>query len=141
MGVLTDLIIADKNEAETVANSPTPWSEWKGFDAKGHNEITLGTLDCILRGADFSQAHLIDFPFLATASDEGPWVFEVPNELLLGLTRLDNYQITAIAAKWLETEEMDSATQDYAEDFIKEFQLLAKEAIDQNKPILMWTSL
>lgn len=141
MGVLTDLVIADKSEAENVANSFEPSSEWNGFDAKGHNEITLGTLLCILRNKQFDVDIAEEFPLLAQASEDGAWVFEVPNDLVIRLNRLNDSEIPDIASKWLQTDEMKDADNDYAENFINELKLLATESLNQQKSILMWTSL
>ncbi len=141
MGVLTDLIIADKSEAERIANSSAPCSEWSGFDAKGHSEITLGYLLCILRGEDYDETVSDEFPFLAQASEEGAWVFELPNDLVVGLNNLSDGQIPKIISQWLETEEMQSADSDYAENFIKDLKSLATESISRQKSILMWMCL
>jgi hypothetical protein len=141
MGVLTDLIIADKSEAEEIAQSSVPSSRWRGVDAKGHNEITLGTLLCILRGEDYNEAALGEFPLLAQKTEEGPWVFALPDALVVSLYQVDSSQIPEAVSKWLKTEEMRGDEYGDAERFIGELKLLATEAITQQRPILMWMSL
>lgn|GEM_PF-3725720 len=75
MSVLTNLIVANIDEAEAVAHSIAPLKEWRGVDAKGHSEITLGTLLCILRGENHNETGLAEFPFLAQASEDGGLCF------------------------------------------------------------------
>ena len=143
MGVLTELVIADKSEAETIAASFSPSEHWKGIDAKGHSEITLGLLLCVLRGEEFDEAIHEEFPLLAQASEEGPWIFETPNDLTVRLNRLDDSEIPSVASGWLTMGEDDlrGFDKDYAEGFIREFKLLAAESIARQKPVLMWMSL
>ena len=142
MGVLTDLIIADKSDAEIVANSIGPTEEWKGFDAKGHNEITLGHLLCILRGEEFDETVWDEFPLLAQATEDGPWVFDLPDDLTVKLSQLNEDEIPAVVSEWLaDNDDMKGFDNNYAESFIREFKLLAAESINEQKPILMWMCL
>jgi hypothetical protein len=141
MGVLTDLILADKSAAEEIAQLSHPSSMWRVVDAKGHNEITLGTLLCILRGEDYNEAALDEFPLLAQKSEEGPWVFAIPDALVISLNQLDSSQIPKVVYEWLKTEEMLGYEHDDAEKFVVELKALATEAISQQMPILMWVSL
>jgi len=142
MGILTDLIIAGKSEAETISHSLSPIKEWQGFDGKGHNEITLGHLLCILRDEEFSEAVWTEFPLVAQASDDGPWVFALPDDLAVKLNQLNKNEIPVIAAKWLtNNDDMKNFQNDHAQNFIEELKLLASESISHQKSILMWMSL
>ncbi len=140
MGVLTDLVIANTDEAEAVANSTTPSEQWRGIDAKGHSEITLGTLHSILRGEDYNETALVEFPLLAQASEERAWVFAVPTDLVTTLHQLDDAQIPEIVSEWLKSDEMQNTNYN-VEGFVRELKSLATEAVSQQKPILMWLCL
>src|SRR5215207_6182572 len=111
MGVLTDLVIADLSEAEAVARSSAPWETWRWVDAKGHNELTLAALLCILRGEKYREEISEEFPPLAQASEDGPWVYAVPEVLLIALQHLDEGRIPGAVSEWLRTEEMRDAEQ------------------------------
>jgi hypothetical protein len=97
MGVLTDLLIADKSETPAVVKTSAPWSVWRGFDAKGHSEITLGILHCLLRGEDHHETPLADFPLLAGRRSVA--VFEVPEDLIVSVGRLSDDQIPAVVSE------------------------------------------
>jgi hypothetical protein len=141
MGVLTDLVIADKSEAEAVARSVAPWEGWRWVEAKGHDEFTLGALLCVLRGESYREAVSGEFPLLAQVSEEGPWVFAVPEALPVALQRLDDGRISGAVSEWLRTEEMRDADREGAEIFVRELKGLAAEAVARRTPILMWVSL
>ena len=140
MSVLTDLIIADKNEAETVAVSIAPLEQWQGIDAKGQSQITLGTLLCILRDESYDESVLDAFPLLAQESEDGAWVFAVPDELVSGLHQLEDTQIPMIVSEWRKSEEMQDVNYN-VESFFRELKSLATEAVSQQKSVLMWVSL
>lgn len=140
MGVLTDLVIANTDKAENVAHSIAPLNEWRGIDAKGHSQITLGTLLCILRGDDYGETVLEEFPLLAQASEDGAWVFAVPQDLVTALHQSDDAQIPTIVTEWLKSEEMQNANYN-VENFLRDLKNLVTEAVSQQKSVLMWMCL
>ncbi len=50
MGIITDFVIAQPNEAAAVLEEPAPTRKWRGFEAKSIDTIKLSTLGFILDG-------------------------------------------------------------------------------------------
>src|SRR5437879_5564781 len=104
MGVLTDLVVATRAEAQRVCDSDNPSREFSGLDAKGIDTVKLGTLHAILTGTEFDPS-LIPGDLLASGGDDGPWVIEVPADLVKRLAALDTKQVAEAATKWAKTAE------------------------------------
>jgi len=49
MGVQTDVVIADMDEAQAIAETATPTSEWEGFTFNGFDHVQLCTLLSLLK--------------------------------------------------------------------------------------------
>src|SRR6266566_5252179 len=85
MGVLSDIVIADKSEAEAIGASKNPSAEWEGAAWKTIDPVKLGTLWSILRGEpldlDGVMAKVREIQLLHEASDDGPWVYHLPAPL------------------------------------------------------------
>ena len=141
MGVLTDLVIADRSEAEDIANSVAPLSQWNGLDAKGLNQVTFGTLLCILRDGRYDENVFDEFSIIAQVSDDGAWVFDFPADFASRLIQINESEVSTIALEWLKTEEMQNAGSEYAESFIRDLKILAKESTVQQKSLFMWMCL
>ncbi len=101
---LTDFVIADRRDAQRVCDAACPSEEFNGMDAKGIDPVKLGTLLAKLTNTEYDPSAATGAP-LCDGGDEGPWVIEVPNDLVQRLAKLDANQIAAAAAKWAKTEE------------------------------------
>jgi hypothetical protein len=148
MGVLSDFIIADRSEAAAInAAGGAHLKQWPCLDSKGIDTIKLGTLYQILHNrssddwnfvASFMQDALLDRP-----TDDGPWVFLIPDELASAVAALDETRAVAVTSKWAATEEFENAGWQ-VEDVEQYLQLLithATAACDAGKRLLLWMSL
>jgi hypothetical protein len=88
MGVLTDFVVADRNDSQRVCDAACPSEEFSGLDAKGIDIVKLGTLYAVMTDTEFGPSFISVDP-LATGGDEGPWVVEVPPDLVQRLAKLD----------------------------------------------------
>lgn len=147
MGVLSDLVLADRKDAERVGNSINPVAEFGGLEAKGIDGILLGELYCILDGSPRTEDFVVDYmgDVLYQASEHGPWVQEVPQELIEWLALVDDDQLRTVGQKWDECEEMvfnyGPPVPDASLSFLREFAALARQALAESKSILLWTCL
>src|SRR4051794_38827478 len=98
MGVLTDFVVADRADARRVCDSDCPSQDFAGLDAKGIDTVKLGTLHAILTRGDFNPSFMGDT--LCSGGDDGPWVSEVPPDLVRRLAALTPRQLTAAGKKW-----------------------------------------
>src|SRR5262245_34533187 len=85
MGVLSELIIADRSEAQAVAAAESPTQTWQGFGWKVLDPVNCGSLWAILEGVDLDVDGVVDragkFDLLAGSTENSPWVHLVPIEL------------------------------------------------------------
>jgi hypothetical protein len=147
MSVLSDLLIADKAEAREIGECDTPVREWEGIELKALDPVRLSTLWAILTdvtGVESVVALTSRFTLLYEASDDGPWVSEVPCELrerLSPLAALEPEEIEPIARAWAATEEMQGWEYADVEETLREISDLADTARLMGKDLLLWISL
>ncbi len=143
MGVLTDIVVADRGAAQRVCDSDCPSREFVGLDAKGIDTVKLGTLNAILVGGEFDPAFMSE-P-LCSRGEEGPWVLEVPSDLVRRLATLTAQELELIGEQWAATEEF-SPQYDYwpieaVQQILQEIAALCKQARHEDKALLMWMCL
>jgi hypothetical protein len=149
MALLSDFVVLDASEAERVGKSINPTEEFGGFHAKGMDGIKLGTLFCILSGTpcttDFVVGFMGDQSMIHIESEDGPWVQLVPQKLTLLVADLQQPDLRRIAAEWGKTEEFDPKYSHWQLEDIQEFLaklgVLARRAVGEKKPLLMWIRL
>ena len=140
---LTDCVIVDRKDARQVCDAACPSEDFNGMDAKGIDPVKLGTLYAVLTGSEYDP----DFTGkpLCDGGDEGPWVIEVPNDLVQRLAKLDAKQIGVAAAEWAKTEEFspqyDNWPAEAVHEVLAEFAKLCAQAVAAKKSVLMWMSL
>lgn len=144
MGVLTDFVVANRRDARRVCNAACPSKEFSGLDAKGIDPVKLATLYAVLTGTEFNPS-LIGGDPLATGGDNGPWVMEVPPDLVQRLAKLDADGVAAAAAKWARTEEFspeyDNWPAEAVHEVLADLAKLCAKAVGAKKSVLMWMSL
>lgn len=148
MGVLSDIIIADRNEASAInAAGGTHLKQWPCLESKGIDTVKLGTLYQIVHDrslddmnffAKFMQDAVLDQP-----SDDGPWVFLIPPELMSAVAEFDEARTEAVATKWAATDEfkLDRWQFEDVEEYLQSLVSHARKARDAGKSLLLWTSL
>ena len=142
LGVLADFVVADHRDARRVCESSCPSRDFMGLDAKGIDTVKLGKLHVVLRGGEFDPS--IHEP-LCAGGDEGPWVFEVPPDLVQRLAGLTPHQLTESGKKWAATEEFspryDNWPAQRVQQVLGDLAALCKRAADEGKVVLMWMCL
>jgi hypothetical protein len=143
MGVLTDFVIADPSDAERVGESSYSSKDFGGLEAKGIDQVKLGTLYGILTGAPFNPSFMgDDESLLYLASDAGPLVQLVPPDLVGRLASLDDSELTRVAEKWAETEEfaLSRWSPETVEHWLTDLAAIARKTVAEGKSLLMWSS-
>lgn len=147
MAIYTDVIVADPSEAEAILAAGGQHSKrWDCLQAKSVDPVKLGTLSAILKNESPDEIGLALFmqdALLVQTSDDGPWIYRIPNELVTALTLLDADAIEQIAEHWAQTEELiaDRWTTPDAEEYLADFTGRAKSARAKNKGLLLWVSV
>ena len=143
MEVLTDLILGTKEELAAVDPEDVPINVLPGLDIKGTGLIELSTLYAIATGTAFDPA-LDSFPPVSgEESEDGPWVFRFPDELVEALSSATPADIKRIAMEWSQTEELQQSGWPEAEvaQRLSEMSAFALKARAAAKPVHVWTSL
>ena len=144
MGILSDFVIANSNEAKDIGVSLRPADSWQTLEGwKGIETIKLSTLFCSITGEQYTNDLQKSFPLVGGNRDEGPWVFEFPEKILSCFSEISNSDIPSIAKKWVTTEEleMDGWSCSDAEMFIGQISEYAKIAETESKQLFLWLSL
>ncbi|MBO0698606.1 MAG: hypothetical protein J2P46_09440 [Zavarzinella sp.] len=143
MGVLTDFVVVDHKHARRVLKSACPSRDFGGLDAKGIDTVKLGTLHAVLVGGEYDPSFMTDC--LHSGGVEGPWVFEVPDDLVQRLAQLSPRQLVAAGKKWAVTEEFSPKFENWPAEAVQQvlgdLADLCRRAAAEGKPVLMWMSL
>jgi hypothetical protein len=148
MGVLSDIIIADRNEAAAInAADGAHLKRWACLQSKGIDTIKLGTLYQIVHDRSLDDmgffAKFMQDAVLDQRSDEGPWVFLIPEELTSAVAALDEAKAEAVTEKWAATEEfvLDRWQSADVEEYLQDLVAHARKAREAGKSLLLWMSL
>ncbi len=148
MDVLSDIIIADRTEAAAInAAGSAHLKQWPCLESKGIDTIKLGTLSQILNNRSVDDVNAVA-TFMADAvvdqkSDDGPWVYFVPEQLQVAIASLDEDAQESVAEKWAATEEftLDRWQPADVEEYLHDLVAHARKASGAGKSLLLWMSL
>jgi len=140
--MLTDFVVASRDDAQRVCDSNCPSRDFSGIEAKGIDTVKLGTLHAMLTGEDFDPSFMDKEP-LCSGGEEGPWVFEIPEDLVRRLAELNANQTVSVAAEWAKTEEFETDNWSAAAvgGVLEELAGLCRRAEAEGKSVLMWISV
>jgi hypothetical protein len=147
MGVLSDIIIADPSEASAINGAGGSHLRiWPCLDSKGIDTIKLGTLWQIVNKKspdDMAVATFMNDSILDEKSNQGPWVYLVPESLQTAIAALDEEAQESIAVKWAATEEFtsDRWEPDDVEEYLQDLVAHARKSREAGKSLLLWMSL
>lgn len=143
MGVLTDFVIADRSDARRVLDSDCPCEDFGGLDAKGIDTVNLATLHAILTGGDLDPSFM-GKP-TCSGGENGPWVIEVPPDLVRRLAGLDEAERRSGGRAWAATEEFSARYCNWppeaVQQFLDDLARLCEQAIGEDKAVFMWMCL
>ena len=92
----TLFVVADPSDAEArvIAKPEDPRWSWTWIE---QNTATLSVLGAVLHDADPDDVAFLEWNPLAQQSDEGPWVFQLPERLV---SRLMAAEAVRVARAW-----------------------------------------
>lgn len=141
MGVLSDIVVAGHSDADAILAMDVPSEQLPGADVKGIDTIKLATLESILTGQPYEAVETHD-P-VASASDDGPWVFALRPTLVAALADASDPVLATTATAWAETEEfqLDGWPLEVVSSVLEDLRRLAKLATADDKQLFLWMSL
>jgi|GEM_PF-335334 len=142
MSGMVNIVVADFDEVEAIGESTRPIEEWRGFAANGVGAEKLAMLQSMMTGQTFDEA-LSEYDPVYAASEDGPWVMRVREELIESLANQDEEILEEIGEELAATAEfeMDGWPVDAAQAFVAELASLAEISVAQEKAIFVWTNV
>lgn len=142
MGALSELVVAPVGDVERVAHAEVPSRVFDGIDINGIDTVRFGTLHSLLTGQAFEDLLPLYDP-VVSVSDEGPWVFQIPQDLVALVAGLEDTRKSEAARQWAETEEfaLDGWTEHEVASALDSIATFAKKVIEPDQALFLWMSL
>jgi hypothetical protein len=147
MGVQTDVVIANLDDAQAIAETATPTRDWEGFTFNGFDHVHVCTLLSLLKtgSPDESFQHFLGIVEpIAVGGEDGPVVVGIKPEQVADLAtvaRVEEARFEVLAASWAATEEFAGWSKDDVRQLLRELGDLAESASLQGKCVMLWQSL
>ncbi len=147
MGIISDTLIADVANAKEIAEDREFYSgKYKTACAKGMNAEMFDTLLYILRGKKRRVKPLTACKLVYQSSREGPWMYQLKDELIELIANLDASLVKSVAFDILK---LDETFQMYdaiglampPTGYLKDLRKQCKTAIAKNKTVLLRINL
>lgn len=117
--VHTDLIVADPSDAKLFGDSEND----SKFKCRETSKLSLGhfvALQCALSKQKFTDELHKDYPLLFEASEEGPWVGKVSDELVQLVSEIKDKDIPNVVKLWKQVKSAHMGfVNDYPSDVLK----------------------
>lgn len=139
MAILTNIIAAEEDEAEAIAESLQPTDEWSGISLRDVDIAKIVTLHCVLTGDLFDDAAALYEPVCFSATGEA-LVLRLADSALERLAELDEDSVDAVASELAATEEFEYAGWEDAAvlDTLSALADLARIAESQGQVLFVW---
>ena len=147
MGVLTDVVIADRDEAQMVADTDGPAVDRDGFTFNGFDRVQLCTLLSLLKASrpDVEFEHYLDrIDVISSSSGEWPTVSVVPPELVIELAavaEMDEAEFDELVEPWAATEEFAGWAASDVQALLRQLGDLAETASLEGKCLMLWQTI
>ena len=137
MGILTNIVAADEDELESIADSLRPVDQWSGIEKRGLDTAKIATLHSLLTGDEFELAASFYEP---VAGGETAIVLRLAEEVMGKLASYEEDALEAVAAELAATEEFEMEGWDNGEvhDLVQELADLARIADSQEQTLFVW---
>jgi len=138
MGSLADLIVANSNDAQAILNSEYPLGTFPGVNADGLNPLHITELHAMLMEKDFSQL-LSDYQPIAKDSKRGPWLINIPKELIEILANIAPHDQAPTAVQWASTDRLreEGWTELDAENYFAQLVHFSQTALFEEKQLFL----
>jgi hypothetical protein len=138
----SQIVVASETDANQIAQSLNPVSNYSGVACKGIDPVKLGQLHALLEPMDVMKAIMLYDPGFQ-ASDDGPFVTIFPQEAVSKIARLSWLASFNIAQEWATKEEflLDRWSSFQVVTFFYKLRRLARQAVSRKKGLVLWVSL
>jgi hypothetical protein len=139
MNVLADLILADSDDVADIVASEYPLGTFKGINVDGLDPPKVAALHALLSGKNYEEL-LSQYRPIARASPNGPWLVQLPRELIERMAGLAPHEHVPTALEWLRTDPLIGAnwSEHDAGSMVSQVGYLAQTAKFEEKEIFLW---
>src|SRR5262249_15187733 len=114
-------------------------------EAKGIDTVKLTKLHSVLTAQPFDPKFIGSDALRFEASEDGPWVFQVPADLVGRLAQLGAGELTSVANEWSKIEEFSAKYDNWpaaaVHVVLTGLTALCRKAVAENKVVFLWMSL
>jgi hypothetical protein len=142
--MLIDLIAAHADDAQAILRTAGHANIWPTLEAPGLGPVALSKLAFILSGQRLVAGPLSElaakFTKLASDGDEGPWIHQLPEQLVIALAQLEAAQMDTVAQAWAGSDDELNHRWGAAglAGLLAELAALAGSAAAQGQALLLW---
>lgn len=138
MGVLADLIVAEKADSEAIVASDYPLETYKGSNADGLDPLMLSELHSLLTG-ELPGELVAAYRPVAQATEQGPWLIHLPAQIVRSLADVPPQDHPSLASRWAACDRMrdQAADPQWAEMMLERVALLAQSAAYDGKELFL----
>ncbi|MEJ2010612.1 MAG: hypothetical protein P8X64_00125 [Anaerolineales bacterium] len=139
MEILADLLMASPEDIPTIVASEYPLGSFRGVNIDGLDPLMLVALQASVSGQAFDSLTDLYHP-VAQASENGPWLIQIPSELTEHLAGLQPPDYPAVARGWtaVDTPTGVELSTTEAEKFLGQMAYLAQTAVFDGKHLFLW---
>lgn len=140
--MLTDILIASKDEASTIFDQYPQRKDWSSLELKGLDNFKLAALLTVLGSTADAEA-LEGEECLVASNEDGPWLFLLPITFRDTLAAIPASELRAVAERWVTQEDLaiDRWSVADVEPCIGMLNEHAKKSLEADKDLLLWMSL
>ena len=139
MSSAADLILATPAETTAIVASEYPLGTFKGVNVDGLDPLKLAALHKLFVATPFGDL-LRHYQPVAQATASGPWLVQVPSELIALLGSIAPPDQAGVAARWAATDQVQeegwSPTE--ADQFLARLVPFAQTAAFEGKNLFLW---
>jgi hypothetical protein len=134
-----DLILAASNEASAIVASDYPLGTFKGTNVDGLDPLKLAALHSLFVDTAFSDI-VRHYQPIAQASQAGPWLVRLPEDLIVFLGRISPPDQPSVAERWASTDQAqeDGWSVEVADQFLGRLVPLAQSAAFEGIDLYLW---
>jgi len=114
-----------------------------GIDVKGLDPVSFSILLCILTGREWKVSVVDEFELVNEQSEDGPWTYQVPQQLIDKVVQLESEDLKQVAEAWMVAAELNRSgwKKSDVDAVLPEIVSLAKRSKAEGKQLYLWTSL
>lgn len=139
MGILTNFLIANPDDAAAILQAESPDDSWATLELDGVDPVKLDVLYEIVAGVVHDKDAPEQVSLLAGDEEGGQIVFGLSSAVIQALADVREEQIPRIAEEWLASDDMDPdlASEDWAKEAIGLLSAHARLAAASGKVMLL----